>query len=335
MSSALYRLAGFMLVLCAFGCTEAQDAGQAISHVAAEVPHLEDVPRVPGVATHWRGMNTGITFSGVHDSSTGWYTVATPAVSYSFTPRYSADASISIYPTRQVETQNPGPQQGNQFVLRVGDLGDTFVGLHATFDPRIMRNTATASFTIPTGERSAGLGAGKVTYDFSDRMEHYYKQTGFLLDMGAGNSSGLFNRLVTNNYTSVGALVHFQAGMVFWFLGNNYIQSVAYEQRPIGQQTLYSNPGPPGAPSVTVFSGSNLGRDNGVTTSMGIPLSTHITCSGYYSRSFQQNLDTVSMGLTYVFRRTPGTGRLSLIDKALREAETGNQQVPAQQPNKQ
>jgi hypothetical protein len=194
-----------MLVLCAFHGAEAQDAGQANSHVAAEVPHLEDVPRVPGVTTHWRGFNAGVTFSGVHDSSTGWYTVATPAVSYSLTPGYSADASISIYPTRQVETQNPGPQQARQFVLCVGDLGDTFIGLHASFTSRIMRNTATASFTIPTGDRSAGLGAGKVTYGFIDRMEHYHKQTGFLLDVGAGDSSGLFNRLVTNNYTTVGA----------------------------------------------------------------------------------------------------------------------------------
>jgi hypothetical protein len=261
--------------------------------------------------------------------------VATPAVSYTLTSRYSADTSISIYPSRQVQTQNFGPQQTQQFVLHVGDLGDTFIGLHASFTPGMMRNTATASFTIPTGDRSAGLGAGKFTYDFSDRMEHYYKQAGFLLDVGAGNSSGLFNRLVTNNYTTVGALVHFQAGMVFWLFGNNYIQSVAYEQRPIGQQTIYSNPGPPGAPSVTMVTGSNLGEDNGVTTSVGIPLSSHLALSSYYSRSFQQNLDTVSMGLTYVFRRTPGTGRLSTIDKALREAEASDQQVPAQQPRKQ
>ncbi|MDR3734383.1 MAG: hypothetical protein P4L10_02480, partial [Acidobacteriaceae bacterium] len=127
-----------MLVLCSLRGAQAQEIGQTKSHEVPDASHLEDVPRVPGVTTYWRGFNAGVTFSGVHDSSTGWYTVATPAVSYTLTSRYSADTSISIYPSRQVQTQNFGPQQTQQFVLHVGDLGDTFIGLHASFTPGMM-----------------------------------------------------------------------------------------------------------------------------------------------------------------------------------------------------
>jgi hypothetical protein len=285
---------------------------------------MDEVPRVPGLSTLLDGVNAGVTFSGTHDSSIGWYSVATPAVSYTFSPHYAADASLSIYPYRLVETQVTGPQQAESLTAKLGDLGDTFIGLHASFNPHSFRTTTTASFTLPTGNQSDGLGAGKVTFDFSDHLERYFGQTGLLLDLGAGDSSALFNRLVTNNYTSVGALAHFQGGAIVWLPRGIYLESVAYEQLPFGQQTLYSDTGPPGSPAGAVVTGTNVGEDNGVTTALGIPLTPHIKLSAYYSRSFQQHLDTVSAGVTYVLRGTTVKRGLSMIDRALLEAERGN-----------
>ena len=285
---------------------------------------MEQVPRVPGVGAILRGFNAGIAFSGVHDSSVGWYTVATPAVSYTFSPHCSADASLSIYPYRLVENQNPLTAFSQRLTPALGDVSDTLVGLHATFNPRLLRNMTTASFTIPTGDRSDGLGTGKVTYDFADHLERYFKQAGFLLDLGAGDSSVLFNRLVTNNYTSLGPLAHFQAGVAVWLPGHSSIQSVAYEQLPTGNQKVYTVLGPPGFPALTVTSSSSASEDNGYTTSVGIPLAEHFTLSGYYNRSLRRRLDTVSIGVTFVLRGAPGAGRLSMIDRALREAEGPN-----------
>lgn len=324
-----FRLYCLGLIFCLLGAGirgQAQVTVQADASATPDSSHLDQVPRVPGVSTLLRGLNAGITFSGVHDSSIGWFTVATPAISYSFSPRYSADASFSIYPSRQAANQYPGAPPGQQLVLVAGELSDTFIGLHARFNPRFLRNTTTASFTIPTGDDSEGLGAGKATFDFSEHMEHSFKKTGLLFDAGAGNSSGLFNRMVTNNYTSVGTLAHFQEGAVLWLLGRNYFQSVAYEQIPIGNQTVYTSPGPPGSPGVTEVSGNGLGRDFGITTSVGIPLTASLTFSAYYNHSFEQNLDTISTGITYVLRSRPGFKRLSMIDRALREAESVNPQ---------
>jgi hypothetical protein len=101
---------------------------------------VEQVPRVPGVGAILRGFNAGIAFSGVHDSSVGWYTVATPAVSYTFSPHCSADASLSIYPYRLVENQNPLTAFSQRLTPALGDVSDTLVGLHATFNPRLLRN---------------------------------------------------------------------------------------------------------------------------------------------------------------------------------------------------
>jgi len=324
LSFRVYWLAVFLFVPGAGLRADAQATEQADASAPPGIAHLEQVPRVPGVSTLLRGFNAGVTFSGVHDSSIGWFTVATPAVSYTFSPHYSADASASVYPTRMVENQNPATSSTQPLVSDTGDAGDTFIGLHARFNPRKLRTMTTASFTIPTGDRSAGLGAGRVTFDFSEHVELYVRQVGFLADAGAGDSSALFNRLVANNYTSVGPLAHFQQGAIFWLFSRNAIEVVAYQQLPIGSQTVYTNPGIAGAPGVTVVSGNGVYHDTGVTTSVSIPLTANLTFSSYYSRSFDLDIDTVSTGITYVLRGRPEYRRLSMIDRAIREAEGVN-----------
>jgi hypothetical protein len=299
----------------------AQTTAQANMPAASDAAHIEQVPRVPGISSYLRGLNAGLTFSGVHDSLIGWYTVATPAVSYAFSRHYSSDASVSIYPNRQVvnlsSAANPtlGELPALGLVTVLGEVGDTFIGLHGSFNRRALRNTATAYFTLPTGDRSNGLGTGKVTFDFSNHSEQTVKRTSFLMDIGAGDSSGLFNNLVTKDYSSIGALAHLQMGVVLWLPGSNYIQSVAYDQLPFGKQTVYSS----------VVNEEKVGEDDGITTSWGIPLSDHLAITGYYSRSFRQQTNTVSFGMTYLLRGRQRRKLPSMIDKALREAEGASQ----------
>jgi hypothetical protein len=47
--------------------------------------------------------------------------------------------------------------------------------------------------------------------------------------------------------------------------------------------------------------------------------------SCYYNRSLRQHLDTVSFGFTFLLRGKP-KNRLSMVDRALREAEGAGQQ---------
>jgi hypothetical protein len=209
-----------------------------------------------------------------------------------------------------------------RLVVDLGDVGDTLIGFHATFNPRGFWTATTAAFTIPTGDRSDGLGTGRVTFDLNEHLERYIKQTGFLVDLGGGDSSGLVNRLVTKEDDSLGPLVHFRAGIdLYQFLGWHF-QSVAYEQLPIGSQQVYNAVSAPGVPTQPEVTSSGASEDNGFTTSLGIPLTDHLTLSGYYNRSLRQHTDTVSAGITYVLRGTRRKKRLSLIDRAIREAES-------------
>jgi hypothetical protein len=135
----------------------------------------------------------------------------------------------------------------------------------------------------------------------------------------------------------VGPLAHFQAGAVIWLPRRSYIETVAYEQLPLGHQTVYQSvargedvranddggggdPNPTPNPPVAITVPTAI-EDNGFTTFVGIPLTDNITLSGYYNRSLRQHLDTVSFGATYVLRGKPSKRSLSMIDRALREAE--------------
>jgi hypothetical protein len=298
-------------------------ARPSVAGAQPQTGNVEEVPQVPGVSSLLRGFNAGLTVAGVHDSSAGWYSVATPAISYNIARHYSVDASVSIYPYRKVQSEDnfpPFPYMGDNLVVRLGEVGDTPIGVHASFRRDQFYNTSTASFTIPTGNRTDGLSTGRVTFDASDHMEGYVKQAGFLIDVGGGDSSALFNRLVTREDYSLGPLVHFQAGPVFYLFGGSRLQSVAYEQLPLGDQKLFTIVSSPHGPSTTEVTGSGVSEDNGVTTAFSIPLSDHLTASGYYNRSLREHLDTVSGSLTYVLRGSPRSWKMSMIDKALREA---------------
>lgn len=334
--SSLLRWSVFVVItggLCAgLHAQVTAAAGIAPTHAPQNVTR---VPRVPNVSTLFDGFNAGVTYSGVHDSASGWYTVASPAVSYTFSERYSADASASMYFHRLVQNTDPATAATQPRVVEPVNAGDTLIGFHAFFEPGSLQNTITASLTAPTGDKSQGLGAGQVTFDFSNHTERYFKQVGLLLDVGAGNSSGLFNTVVSKDYSSVGPIAHFQAGAVFWFPGRIYLQSVAYEQLPLGSQTVYQtvkrkkhgkgdDDGDGNSPAPTPITTPTAFEDNGFTTIMGIPLNDYLTLSGYYNRSLRQDLDTVSIGMTYVIR---GRKRrtLSMIDRALQEAEGASQ----------
>lgn len=319
--------------LCAHAQVTAA-AGIAPAHVHEKV---QTVPRVPGLSTLLDGLNAGVTYSAVHSSSVGWYSVTTPAVTYTFSRHFSADANTSIYFNRLVQNTNSATAIAHPLVADGADPGDTLIGFHAFFEPGSLQDTITASLTAPTGDRTKGYGAGQVTYDFSNHLERYVKQLGFVLDLGAGDSSGLFNDLVTKDYNSVGGLAHFETGLVYWLPRRTYIESVAYEQLPLGSQTIYrtvpigedvraneDGPGQPPPSPPTVFTVPSVVEDNGFTTFVGIPLNAYITLSGYYNRSLRQHLDTVSFGVTYVVRSP--RKRLSMIDKAIREAEGASQQ---------
>jgi hypothetical protein len=333
LSTFAHRLIGIAILFAASCNLHAQAAAQSSAMAKPDAQNTEEVPRVPGLSSLFRGFNAGLSYSGVHSSSVSWYQELTPAVSYAFSERYSADISLPVYLHRLVPNNAVSFQSPQRLLLDKAGTGDTLMGFHASFSPRAWQDTASFSLTAPTGNRSEGLGTGKVTYDFDNRVERYIHQSALLLDTGFGDSSSVVNTLLTQDYSSLGKLAHFQTGAIIWISRRYSIQSVAYEQLPLGSQTVYlskaEDEGRGAAPfsnfpNNNVVINSSASEDNGFTTSTNLPLTPHLILSGYYDRSLRQHLDTVSVGMTFVLRPIPLAKRISLIDRALREAASVN-----------
>ncbi len=281
----------------------------------------ENATRLPSLNTVLDGFNGSVTFAVAHDSYIGWYDVVTPVLSYAFTPRYSADVSFSVYPYRLAPNQSATVTAATRLLTTKGDLSDVLLAFHATFRPGVLQDAVTFSMTAPTGNRPHGLGMGQSTFDLSNYMQRYTRRGGWLVETGVGDSAGLFNRLVPAEDVSAAPVAHFQAGLFAWMVGRSYLESVAYEQLPIGDQKLYTTVVVrPGFPPQAVVTGRRVAEDNGLTTSVGVPLSSHVTWTTAYNRSLRLHLDTFSTGVTYVFRSRRRSDE-ALIDAALREAE--------------
>jgi hypothetical protein len=257
---------------------------------------------VPGLSAPARGWNAGATLSGVHDSVTGWATIFTPAIGYSFNDIFSIDATIPIYMYRLAESRSSHPKPTEQLVDQRGEPGDVVLGFHAQFVPRIFQYQLSGLVTAPTGDEAYGLTTGRVTFDVSNHFERTYGRITPTLDIGAGDSTTLVNRTVTKNYTSLGPLAHFQIGIGVELFHGISFETDAYEQLPIGDQKIY---GPSRHGKATVVTGHNVTEDNGFTNSLDIPLNGNFTLSGYYNRSLRIHSDTTAIGITYVIRSVP------------------------------
>jgi len=261
----------------------------------------QDVPEVPGLSDTLHGWNAGITISGVHNSTTGWATLATPAIGYSFNDVFSIDATIPIYFYRLAESRSTHPKPNAQLVNQRGELGDVVLGFHAQFVPHSIQYQLTGLVTAPTGDEAYGLSTGRVTFDLSNLFQRTYGRFTPDLEIGAGDSSTLVNRTVTKDYTSLGPLAHFQLGLGIELFRGITFESDAYEQLPIGDQKIY---GPSRHGNATVVVGHNVTEDNGFTNALDVPVDSHITFSGYYSRSLRLHYDIAGVGITLVMRPT-------------------------------
>jgi hypothetical protein len=264
----------------------------------------QEIPSVSGLSPDLHGWNAGLTISGVHESTTGWATLATPALGYNFNDVFSIDATIPIYFYRLAESRSTHPKPDKQLINQRGELGDVVLGFHAQFIPHSYQYQLTGLVTAPTGDHDYGLTTGRVTFDISNYFQRTFGRITPNLEIGGGDNTTLVNRTVTKNYTSLGPLAHFQIGLGIELFRGISFESDAYEQLPIGDQKIY---GPSRNGKATVVTGHNVTEDNGFTNSIDVPLVGHFTLSGYYSRSLRLRYDSTAIGLSYVLRSPPIT----------------------------
>ena len=258
-----------------------------------------------GIIPFVNGPNFSLGTTSQHDSSNGWSSLLTPDFAWRFSRHYSMDAQVPIYTYINV-TVTKGTKAVPVYSLATKKFvpGDTALNGHVEFSPRLFSYDGTITLGLPSGSSSDGLGAGKVTYFANNHFEH---DLGFAtpnIELGIGDSSSLVGTLVRRDYTSVGELAHFQAGLAFDLPFKADFEADAYEDLPISSQTLFSSTGK-GKKKVTTATNAGVAEDNGFTTALDIPLTPHVTLSGFYNRSLRGSTDTAGFSLTFILRAVP------------------------------
>jgi hypothetical protein len=258
-----------------------------------------------GIIPFVKGPNVSFATTSQHDSSDGWSTILTPDFAWRFNRAFSADASIPIFgyinilATGGTKAKPVYTQETKHFIV-----GDTALNGHFEIDPDLFTYALTASLGLPSGNTAYGLGAGQVTYNFNNHLEHSFDWFTPDIELGIGDNSALVGARVLKSYLSVGTLAHFQAGASVDLPLHMDFEADAYEELPVAAQTLYSTTGK-GRKKKTVATNSGIAEDNGFTNSLDIPLSGHVTLSGFYNRSLRSHIDTAGFTLTFLLKAPP------------------------------
>lgn len=257
-----------------------------------------------GIVPITRGFNASVGTTTQHDSSNGWSSLLTPGIAYRFNQLFSVNATIPVYATINID-QTKGTKAKPVYVqsTKHGVVGDTALAAQYTTS-FLVDYAATVTLGLPSGNSAYGLGAGQVTYDVNNHFETSVGPFTPDIELGIGDSSNLIGTRIRKSYTAVGTLAHFQAGAAISLPHDIDFEADAYEQLPLDASTIYSTTGK-GKKKVTTATGSTAAEDNGFITSLDIPLSGHLTLSGFYNRSLRSADDVAGFSLTFLLRAPP------------------------------
>lgn len=258
-----------------------------------------------GIIPVLKGPNLSLVTASQHDSSAGWSSLLTPDFAWRFNKHFSADTSAPVYAyvlvvvTGGTKAVPVYTNETRHFVM-----GDTALNGHYDVEAGWLTYGLTLTLGVPTGDSHDGLGAGQATYNLNN---HFEKDIGDFtpdIELGIADSSALIGTRIRKGYTSVGKLAHFQAGGSVDLPFSTSFEADAYEELPIGNETLYSTTGK-GKKKVTTSTTTGAAEDNGFTSSLDIPLNPHVTLSGFYNRSLRNKIDTAGFSFTFFLRAAP------------------------------
>ena len=258
-----------------------------------------------GIIPVQKGFNASLGTSSQHDSSNGWSSILTPNVAYRLDRYFSVDAGVPMYLYINIDA-NIGTKAKPvyAYIARQKAFGDTSLSLHGDATAWTIDYNGTVSLGLPSGNTDYGLGAGQVTYNINN---HFEKSVGLFapdIEFGFGDTSAMVDQRILKSYIAVGPMAHFQAGTSVDLPLRMSFEAEAYEELPLDKNLVYSTTGK-GKKKVTTATNLDPAEDNGFLTSLDIPLSRHVTMSGFYNRSLRDHDDVGGFSFTFLLKAPP------------------------------
>lgn len=269
-----------------------------------------------GIVPFQRGFNATLITASQHDSAGGWTNVLTPNVAYRFNRHFSVNVGLPVYtyinvavPVSQTVALGQVISTTYGLTTKLWELGDTEIAGEFEAHPRLFDYFLDGTLAAPSGDDAHALGAGRPTYFVTNHFERAVSDHfAGLMELGIGNSLNLTNTRIHESYIQVGTNAHFQLGATFWLPLHANFTSAAYEDMPLATQTVTSvtTNGKKGKQLklITTSTEKSLGEDNGFLNTLDIPITGHMTLSGFYNRSLRDKNDTAGFSFTFFLRST-------------------------------
>ena len=246
-----------------------------------------------------RGFTAGVEFDGSFDSSANVYEIDS-TIGYNFGKHFTMDLGLPFYFAQSpTDTSTGQSNSSNQF-------GNPALGLHFKFPNPVFGYNMNLTATFPTAKTGHGFSTGRVTYDWSNHVEHGFSWLTPFVDAGIANSI-LDTRLYHRPYTSLGYNAHFAAGAKRDIWKFFTVEASAYDILPWGEQKIYSRVAGQTATSVQhgrVFQANavntgtaDIARDYGYSATLEAGPSAYLDLGVGYARSVRYVLNTVSFSV--------------------------------------
>jgi hypothetical protein len=243
---------------------------------------------------------------------------------YDFNKHFGVFAGLPVY-FANVSTSTTTSATGTTSRTSTNNngIGNVYLGLALRMPHEDWNFASTLTAAAPTGSTTNGYSSGRVTVDWSNRLDRTFNRITPFIDAGLANTVP-DSPLLTRPFTSLGIAGHLEEGAELELVHHFSAGASAYQILPTGNQKVYSRvvtsggsapaksgaaaPGKSGAalgnhhrPFETSFvsSGTGLTRENGFNTWFAFQPSPLWRAEAGYSRSmtFDFNSFTFNLGL--------------------------------------
>lgn len=236
-----------------------------------------------------------IGFDGSADSSGQVMDLGT-MIGYKFGRHFQADVAIPFY---FLSSASSGTATGP---------GNAALALRLLFGSPLNYSSSLTGFA-PTGSTDLGLSTGRLTFDWSNHIDHDFGRVTPEADLGFANTV-VDSRHFVRPYTTLGLNSHAAGGATFDLFKDVSLEATAYAVLPFGPQKMYSrqvrgaaigNPTPPHGRAFEsnhfTAGTADLTRDNGFTAGLDLTPAPCLDMYGGYTHSVKFALDEVSFGI--------------------------------------
>ncbi len=291
--------------------------GLSAGHAAAQSTFKAEQP-APAQAsasdrTPSRAFAASVKFEVSHTAQ-GPFVQFVPRLGYDFS-NWSVDVALPIeFVSASSTTTGATSHRG---------IGDGSLSLSYSLESDRINFVSTGLVAAPTGDYTVGLGAGQVTWNWTNHVDRLFNWVAPFVDVGVGNSLSAGNATATLAaagggtrsralpYTTVGKLVQIGAGVDLYVWGPLSWNLSGYDTIPWGEQNIISlfvaqtkTGQPVGAKKLRAFEAAaqtqvtaSEAADHGFSSSIDISATRYLFLSIAFSRSVQLNLNVYSATL--------------------------------------